>query len=145
MKSYLIFNRKSLLALLAAMVAIILICGEIYAASNTTYNASTNAERIYFIKSIGHEVLSNEPETKAVVIPEAFSDVYNNYNDIQRLSGYDLADYKGCEVVVYTYSIKTPAGYDGDCVLNMIVYNGRVIGGDVSSAALGGFMLPIKN
>ena len=58
---------------------------------------------------------------------------------------YDLSNYKGCEVVIYTYNINAPTGYSGECVINIIVYNNRVIGGDVSSVALGGFMLPIKN
>lgn len=144
MTSYITFTRKGLFALLAATVAVILICSEIYAAGNISSNAENNAERITFIKNAGYTLLSNEPETKSVTIPEAFSDVYSNYNDLQRLSGYDLSAFKGCEVAIYTYSIKTPSGYSGECVLNMIVYNGRVIGGDVSSRALGGFMLPIK-
>ena len=144
-KTYITFTRKGLLALLAAAVAMILICGEIYAAGNTDTDAATNAERITFIKNAGYTVLSTEPQTKTVTIPETFSDVYKNYNDIQRAAGYDLSLYKGCEVTIYTYNIQTPDGYSGESVCNMIVYNDRIIGGDVSSAALGGFMLPIKN
>lgn len=131
--------------LFAAIVVIVLICGEIYAVSNTDCDAATNAERITYIQKAGYSVLSNQPETKLVTIPETFSDVYNNYNNIQLISGYDLSLYKGCAVTVYTYSIEAPNGYSGECVCNIMVYNDRVIGGDVSSAALGGFMLPIKN
>lgn len=145
MKTYITFTRKRLLALLAAIVAFVLICGEIYAASNKASDAETNAERINYIKNAGYTVLSNQPQTKNVTIPEMFSDVYNNYNDIQRISGYDLSLYKGCEVTIYTYKINPPNDYSGECVINMIVYNERIIGGDVSSTALGGFMLPIKN
>ena len=145
MKSYVTFTRKGLSAMLAAMIAVILICCKIYAVSNMGFNASTNAKRLEFIRNTGYEVLSNEPETKTVAIPEDFSDVYKNYNKLQRSAGYDLSNYKGCDVVIYTYKIKTPSGYDGDCVFNMMVYNNRVIGGDVSSSALGGFMLSIKN
>lgn len=145
MKSYVTFTRKGLSALLAAMIAVILICCEICAVSNMDFNASTNAKRLEFIRNTGYEVLSNEPETKTVEIPEAFSDVYKNYNKLQRSAGYDLSNYKGCDVVIYTYKIKTPSGYNGDCVFNMMVYNNRVIGGDVSSSALGGFMLSLKN
>ena len=143
MKSYVTFTRKGLFAIFVAIVGIVLICSEICAASNKTTNASTNVERITFIKNSGYTPLSNEPQTKTVVIPESFSDVYNNYNNTQRAAGYDLTEFKGCEVTIYTYSIETPVGYEGESVFNMIVYKNRVIGGDVSSNALGGFMLPI--
>lgn len=144
LKAYFTFTRKKLAVLFAILVVIVLICCEISTAENTGKNATNNSERIVFIKNSGYTLLSAEPETKAVKIPETFSDVYNNYNEIQRLAGYDLSDYKGCEVVIYTYKIETPQGYSGDCVFNMIVYNDRVIGGDVSSRILGGFMIPIK-
>ena len=145
MKNYITFTRKGLFALLAIIVVTILICSEIYASSNTEYNAKTNADRINFIKGKGYTVLSEQPESKTVTLPECFSQVYSNYNDIQLLSGYDLSNYKGCEVVIYTYKINAPKGYTEECVINIIVYNNRVIGGDVSSVALGGFMLPINN
>ena len=145
MKNYITFTRKGLFAILAVIIIIILVCGEIYALSNTQCNAKTNVDRMDFIKGNGYTLLSDQPETKTVIIPECFSDVYNNYNNIQLLSGYDLSNYKGCEVVIYTYNINAPTGYSGECVINIIVYNNRVIGGDVSSVALGGFMLPIKN
>ncbi len=124
-------------------VSVFVLC-EICTVENTDKNALNNSERIVFIKNAGYTLLSGEPETKFVKIPETFSDVYNNYNEIQRLAGYDLSDFKGCEVVIYTYEIETPQDYSGECVFNMIVYNDRVIGGDVSSRTLGGFMLPIK-
>lgn len=145
MKAYITFNRKGLVALLVAIVLIFLICCEVYSVSNMQTNAKTNAKRINFIKKSGYTLLSSDPESKTVTIPETFSDVYNNYNELQQTSGYNLGDYKGCEVVIYTYSIQSPAGYSDECVFNMIVYNDRVIGGDVSSRALGGFMLPINN
>ena len=45
--------------------------------------------------------------------------------------------------MIYTYNIKAPKDYSGECVFNMIVYKGRVIGGDISSRQLDGYMLPI--
>lgn len=144
MKAYLTFTRKKLAVFFAVTAVFAFVFCEICTAENTDKNALNNSERIVFIKNAGYTLLSGEPETKFVKIPEVFSDVYNNYNEIQRLAGYDLSDFKGCEVVIYTYKIETPQDYSGECVFNMIVYNDRVIGGDVSSRTLGGFMLPIK-
>lgn len=144
MKAYITFTKKRLLMVLAVIFCVGFICCEVFAASNNSINAKTNADRLIFIKNLGFTVLSNKPQVKTVNIPEAFYDVYNNYNALQKSAGYDLSLYKGCEVTIYTYSINSPSDYTGDCVINLIIYKDRVIGGDVSSSALGGFMLPIK-
>ena len=143
MKSYVIFNRKILLAFIVAFLSILLICCELYSAAITVSNAKTDAERIAFIKSLGFAPLNVSPSSKSTQIPDVFSAVYENYNELQLLAGYDLRDFKGCEVTIFSYFIETPDGYSGDTVFNIIVYNNRVIGGDVSSRELGGFMLPI--
>ena len=145
MKAYITFTKKGLLIAFAVFICIVFVCSEVFAAGNKQTNAKTNAERLLFIKGLGYTVLSDEPTAKTVNIPEVFYDVYNNYNTLQQSSGYDLSLYKGCEVTIYTYSINPPSDYSGECVINIIVYNDRVIGGDVSSSALGGFMLPINN
>lgn len=144
MKPYIIFTKKGFFIAFSVFVCIGFICCEVFAAGNKTENAKTNAERLTFIKNSGHTVLSDEPTVKAVSIPEVFNDVYENYNALQRSVGYDLSLYKGCEVTLYTYKINPPKSYTDECVINMIVYNDRVIGGDVSSTALGGFMLPLN-
>ncbi len=121
-----------------------MICGEMYTISNNNADAKTNADRIIFINNLGYEVINSQPDTKTVFIPDVFYNVYENYNSLQKSAGYDLSLYKGCSVKIYTYKINTPVGYEGECVANLIVYNDRIIGGDISSVALGGFMLPLK-
>ena len=145
MKPYITFTKKGLVALTLIIVCFSFICLKISAVSNSEENAKTNADRIVFINELGYTVISNEPTTKAACIPDVFYDVYSNYNNLQLASGYDLSLYKGCEVMIYTYKINAPKGYDGECVVNLVVYNDRIIGGDVSSTALGGFMLPLNN
>lgn len=143
MKPYVTFTKKRLIIVFAVFICVGLICCEIYAAGNNNINAKTNADRLIFIKDLGYTVLSDEPTAKLVTVPEVFYDVYDNYNALQQSVGYDLSLYKGCEVMMYTYKINPPSSYTGECVINIIVYNDRVIGGDVSSTALGGFMLPL--
>ncbi len=144
MNTYITFTKKRIIATLAVFICIGFICCQLYAAANKTADAKTNADRLIFIKQLGYTVTQEIPTSKTVNIPEVFYDIYKNYNALQQKSGYDLSDYKGCEVTLYTYEISTPKGYEGECVINIIVYNDRVIGGDVSSVALGGFMLPLK-
>ena len=40
----------------------------------------------------------------------------------------------------YTYELTNYDGYDGKVYVNMIVYRNRVIGGDVCSADVNGFI-----
>lgn len=143
MRMYLTFTKKGLVALLAAVLLCLFVGGELYAAGNIKQNGKTNAQRVAFIKSMGlvpqEECIGN----KDIVIPERFGMVYENYNKLQLKAGYDLELYKGSDATVFTYSVETPNGYSGDAVANLIVYNGRIIGGDISSRELDGFMLPL--
>ena len=84
---------------------------------------------------------------KQVKIPEEFNDVYSRYNEIQKSQGFDLEQYKGQEVTVYTYSITNYQGYENrDCIYaNLLVCNNTLIGGDVcSTSASDGFMQSLK-
>ena len=144
MKPYITFTKKGLFIIFSVFVCVGFICCRIHAASNNVTDAKTNADRMSFIQKLGYIILSDQPEQKTICIPYVFYDVYENYNTLQRAAGYDLELYKGCEVMIYSYKIKPPTEQNGECVINLIVYNDRVIGGDVSSVALGGFMLPLK-
>lgn len=102
-------------------------------------DASTNSGRIAFLKSFGWEV-SNEPvEVVEVTIPQTFNTVYLNYNSIQKSQGYDLSKYRGQRVKRWTYDVKNYPG-EKNVRANLLVYDGKVIGGDISTVALNGFM-----
>lgn len=144
MKPYVIFTKKGFFVILALFICIGFLLSEIYAVNNGVINAKNNDDRLTFIAKLGCKVTSNQPESKIVTIPEVFHDVYNNYNNLQKSAGYDLSLYKGCEVIIYTYNINPPPEFDGESVINLMVYKDKIIGGDISSTALGGYMLPLK-
>ena len=76
---------------------------------------------------------------KEIVIPEEFSDVYMKYNGLQRSAGYDLMPYRGRKATVYTYRVTDAE----DTVINLIVSDGKIIGGDISSVRIDGEMKPL--
>ena len=107
------------------------------------FKAENNQERLKFISQFGWEVDSEPVEVNEVIIPQEFDDVYNNYNEIQLMQNCDLRDYSGERVKRWTYIIKNYPGYSekDTCVrINLLVFDGMVIGGDVSSTELSGFM-----
>lgn len=144
LRTYVTVSRKSLAVVFLLTLMVIIVSGQFYAAENTVINAKTNAQRVYFIKSLGLLPDENNVESKSIVIPTVFSEVYNNYNLIQRKAGYDLSAYKGAKVTVYTYPVGKIVSYNNDeYYVNLMVYKGRVIGGDVSSRSFYGEMLPL--
>ena len=110
--------------------------------STANLKASDHSERMSFISQFGWEVSEEPTEVREVIIPETFDDVYTKYNEIQLSQGFDLSSYKGMRVKRWTYAVKNYAGYeDKDCRrINILVYDGSVIGGDVCSVELNGFM-----
>jgi hypothetical protein len=142
-----IFTRKLTRKGLAVIVAVagLLLCALIAFVSDldnrATYGlADTEEDRIAFIKSYGWKVSDEPPEISEVTIPREFDAVYTRYNLIQKAQGLDLWDYSGCKVKRYTYKILNyPTGEEG-VLINLLVYDGKIIGGDVMSPRIDGFM-----
>ena len=83
-------------------------------------------------------------EETTVTIPEEFDKILKTYNEVQKQQGLDLSKYKGKSVTRYTYEITNYPDYNGKVYVNMIVYKNRVIGGDVCSADVNGFIHGFK-
>ena len=115
--------------------------------NSINFKVENNQERLNFISQFGWEVEAEPVEVSEVIIPQEFDDVYNKYNEIQLMQGCDLRDYSGERVKRWTYIIKNYPGYSekDTCVrINLLVFDGIVIGGDVSSTELSGFMHTFK-
>ena len=79
-----------------------------------------------------------------VELPRIFDAVYAKYNDVQKQQGLDLSKYKRKKVTRYTYEVTNYDGYEGTVYANVIVYRGRVVGGDLCSAAPDGFVCTLQ-
>lgn len=106
--------------------------------------ASTAEKRVAFLAECGWQadILSEQEQT--ILIPEHFSPVYESYNELQRQQGFDLADYAGRTCTLYTYSVTNYPDKDQVVLANLYIYKNQVIGGDVHSTSLNGFMVGIK-
>ena len=72
-----------------------------------------------------------------------FDDTYTGYNEIQKNQGLDLEPFKGVRVKQWCYEIKNYPGYENKKGLiqgTILVYDGVVVGGDICSLELDGFM-----
>ena len=126
-------NIKFFAAVLAAvtvLISIIVFSSDVTA--QTTDAIAAANEKISFEK-----VKTNEDRVK---VPAEFDKVMNSYNEIQKNQGLDLSKYKGKEVVRYTYEITNYPDYGGTVYANVIIHKNRVVGGDVCSADVTGFI-----
>lgn len=98
---------------------------------------TTEAACEKYLASLGYE-FSKGAEVKEITIPTEFDDVYNNYNAVQREAGFDLLPYAGQKCRVYTYELLNHPF--GECRANIIMCRGKIIGGDISSVSIDGFM-----
>lgn len=99
-----------------------------------------NSDRLAFIRQFGWEVSETPLESVEVSVPETFDTVYLGYNEMQKEQGLNLAKYKGKTVMRYTYEVANYPDYDGKVYLSLLVYKNKVVGGDVCSADVNGFV-----
>ena len=98
-------------------------------------SGETYAQRIRFLSKLGYSVGFSDEESENIKIPMEFGDVYSKYNELQLKSGTNLLNYRGADCTRYTYFEE-----GSDRRFNLIVYEGRIIGGDVCTVALDGEM-----
>ncbi len=98
-----------------------------------------------FLTQFGWVVDAGSVETVEVTIPAEFDKIFAGYNEMQKAQGLDLSKYKKKAVTRYTFRVTNyPATEDGAAsgtvYANVLVYRNRVIGGDICSANVDGFI-----
>ncbi|MDD6094482.1 MAG: DUF4830 domain-containing protein [Clostridia bacterium] len=100
----------------------------------------TNENRIEFLRQFGWEPGDDCIEEAEIKIPADFDKIMKAYNEVQKAQGFNLDNYKGKTAMRYTYEIKNYPDYDGKVFANIIIYKNRVIGGDICSSDVDGFI-----
>ena len=108
-------------------------------------SARTDQERVAFLASCGWEAEPEPVEVQDVLIPETFNEVYERYQELQRKQGYDLTAYCGKTVRRYSYAVINHLDQSAPVRANLLVAGGKLIGGDICSAALDGWMTGFHN
>lgn len=99
-----------------------------------------NDDRIRFLGQFGWEVSATPVEEAEITIPKEFDKIMKTYNELQKQQGLDLSKFKGKTVVRYTYEITNYPNAEGTVYANVIVFKKRVIGGDICSSDVNGFI-----
>lgn len=112
----------------------------VFIAAQTPVDSSLKAAR--YVMGLGWSIDEAPIDTACVTLPDEFDNVYRQYNEIQKEAGFDLSEYMGKTVMRYTFAVKNFDGVEG-VRANVLVYNGKIIGGDIMTVAIDGFMLPL--
>ena len=125
-----------------ALVLVFLPGGDVLAVStNVSFDKiKTNEDRIAFLSQFGWQVAEEPVAETTVTIPAEFDRVFLAYNNIQQQQGLDLSAYQKKNVSRYTYLVTNYPDYNGKVYANLLVFRGKVIGGDICAADVSGFM-----
>lgn len=137
-------RRSGRLAIIGAVMLILLGVWAIVRANapgDLRPDGSTAERRIEFIRSFGWDVGIAPTSITEIRIPSAFDEAYEQYNALQREQGFDLRRYKACYAYKYTYEIENYAEPSPVPICaSLIVYEGKIIGADISSAEADGLV-----
>lgn len=135
--------------LIAAIVLIVLLAtgGGESTPTDTAPIGNTNDDRVAYLATFGWSVNAEPVQTQKVRIPDTSDNkVFARYNDLQKSQGFDLTDYSGKEVMRYVYEILNYPDASEPVYASVLVYDGRVIGGDITDTApngvIHGFAMP---
>jgi len=100
----------------------------------------TAEDRISLLESFGWQVEKDPVEFMEVTIPSEFDATYAQYNEVQKEQGFDLEKYAGKHVMKYSYAVTNHPSGEANVIATILVYKNKLIGGDVSSAKMDGFL-----
>lgn len=104
----------------------------------------TQGDRLAYVASLGWQVAQEDETVEAVALPERFDGACAEYQQLQRSCGFDLTPYAGKTVTRYSYRVTNYPAAVGEVRLDLLVLENQIIGGDVRTAALDGFMSSLE-
>ena len=119
------------------------VIGIFYNFSQKTIKGEDTDMRQNYLTLLGYDLDEGSEEKTLITIPDDFGTTYSDYNKKQTSAGFNLSKFKGYDATVYTYSLSGFENCNGVWA-NLIVIDGKIVGGDISSIENGGFILPLK-
>lgn len=114
--------------------------GEAVSTATGPKGVRTNEDRVAYLQGFGWEVSPEPLSVEELAIPKEFDETYTQYLELQSGQGFDLTQYSGKRVKRYTYEVYNYPTGEAGILAGILVYKNTVIGGDVLSNQLGGFI-----
>ncbi len=107
---------------------------------HTSSSISSNEARIEYLSQYGWEVSTQPMAEETILVPDDVETSCASYCALQKEQGFDLSPYAGKEISRYTYEVLNYPTGEANVQVNLLIYGGKVIGGDVCTASLDGWM-----
>ncbi|HIT57674.1 MAG TPA: DUF4830 domain-containing protein [Candidatus Galloscillospira stercoripullorum] len=127
-------------AVVAVAVGLVNARGAPSSSEGSAREVKTNEDRVAYLESFGWTVESEPIAVEELLIPEQFDETYKQYLDLLSSQGFDLTQYAGKRVKRYTYVITNYPTGEKNVQAGLLIYRDTVVGGDVLSSQLGGFI-----
>ena len=127
-------------AVVAVAVGLVNARGAPSSSEGSAREVKTNEDRVAYLESFGWTVESETIAVEELLIPEQFDETYKQYLDLLSSQGFDLTQYAGKRVKRYTYVITNYPTGEKNVQAGLLIYRDTVVGGDVLSSQLGGFI-----
>lgn len=108
--------------------------------SSSVRGVKSNQDRVDFLTSYGWQVDEQPLSTQELVIPKEMDESYDEYLALQSQQGFDLSKYAGKRIKRYTYAVTNHPSGESGVQANVLIYRNTVIGGEVLSVQLDGFL-----
>ena len=130
--------------LFAALSFTLIILAVSYGVSSV--DASVNNMIVEYVSNLGWKINPSPVSITHLVIPNQFDAVFETYNALQKQSGFDLLPFKEKRVSRYTYEVENHVhSKDSNVFLGILVFENRIIAGEISSTDINGFMHSITS
>lgn len=141
-------TKGKLIGILCAAAAVILLVIGLAnrpedAVETGSIKLQSPSSRVEYLASCGYKVSQPPVKTQEVLIPEDFSEVYLQYNALQKSQGFDLSKYQGKTVMQYVYAVEDQPEDGNPVYATLLVYKDKLIGADLSRGGENGFLRPL--
>ena len=132
------------LCILALLPSVSVLLPAVAEASASSAPASkgirSNEDRISYLGAYGWEVSPEPIAVQELLIPSEMDESYQEYLELQKSQGFELEKYAGKRVKRYTYEVYNYPSGEGGIQANLLQYRNTVVGGEILSPRLDGFL-----
>ncbi|SHM10791.1 DUF4830 domain-containing protein [Ruminococcus flavefaciens] len=117
-------------------------CGKNEAIPPQLPQAADASQRIGYFASHGWEV--EEISERDIIIPHEFSDIYEEYAEMQDRQGLPLREYSGRSARLYTYEVKNYSPENMKMLAELLVCDDKAVASMVYSEDGGSIRMPVS-
>ena len=134
--------KKFTIMVFAAAAFALASCGKKEDTPTLLPKAADVSQRIDYFASHGWEV--EEISEKEILIPDEFSDIYEEYAEMQDKQGLPLRKYSGRSATLYTYEVKNYSHENVKMLAELLVCDDTAVASMVYSEDGGTIKMPVS-